>query len=306
MIATFGEALIDMIEQPSGVFMPALGGSIANFSVAAALQGIPVTYLNALSTDRFGRRFATWMQEAGVLGLNGELARCDAPTSIAIVMTDESGKPDYAFHREQVADRALNATQLISKLPQSIKLIHTGCLALVEQDISQTLAVLKEASNRGALVSIDANLRPAVAKGSMYIDSVNRALAIADCIKVSDDDAALLGMVGAPLEIATHLFANSKAQLIAVTLGSKGAHLFTRRTTAQVNAPQNIIVIDTVGAGDCFWAALLGWLYRQNKLSDVAGLSRDTLALALEHSTKAAAISVQRVGCQPARWEELG
>jgi fructokinase len=59
MIATFGEALIDMIEQPSGVFMPALGGSIANFSVAAALQGVPVTYLNALSTDRFGQRFVT-------------------------------------------------------------------------------------------------------------------------------------------------------------------------------------------------------------------------------------------------------
>jgi sugar/nucleoside kinase (ribokinase family) len=48
-----------MIEQPSGVFMPALGGSIANFSVAAALQGVPVTYLNARSTDRFGQRFVT-------------------------------------------------------------------------------------------------------------------------------------------------------------------------------------------------------------------------------------------------------
>jgi fructokinase len=305
MIATFGEALIDMIEQPSGVFIPALGGSIANFSVAAALQGIPVTYLNALSTDRFGRRFATWMQDAGVLGLNGELARCDAPTSIAIVMTDESGKPDYAFHREHVADRALNAAQLISKFPPAMKLIHTGCLALVEQDIDQTLAVLKQARTQSAFVSVDANLRPAVSKGTQYIESVNRALAIADCIKVSDDDAALLGMVGTPMEIATHLFSNSKAELIAVTLGSKGAHLFTRRTTAQANVPQNIKVIDTVGAGDCFWAALLGFLYRQNKLLDVADLSSDELALALAHSTKAAAISVQRVGCQPARWEEL-
>jgi fructokinase len=305
MIATFGEALIDMIEQPSGVFMPALGGSIANFSVAAALQGVPVTYLNALSTDRFGQRFVTWMQDAGVLGLAGELARSDAPTSIAIVMTDENGKPDYAFHREQVADRSLNAAQLISKFPTSMKLIHTGCLALVEQDIDQTLAVLRKAHSHGALVSVDANLRPAVAKGKHYIESVKLALAIADCIKVSDDDAALLGMVGTAEEIAEHLFSSSRAQLIAVTLGSKGAHVFTRSTKAQGSVALTTPVIDTVGAGDCFWAALLCWLYRQTQLADLSVLSGNTLNLALEHAMKAAAISVQRAGCQPASWEEL-
>jgi fructokinase len=302
MIATFGEALIDMIEQPTGLFAPALGGSIANFSVAAALQGVPVTYLNALSTDRFGERFLTWMQEAGVKGLGSEATRTNLPTSIAIVMTDENDKPDYAFHREQVADRALNAVQLISKLPLKLTLIHTGCLALVEQDIDQTLAVLQHARTQGALVSVDANLRPAVAKGKNYIASVKRALSIADCIKVSDDDARLLGVEGTAAQIAQNLFNLSNAQLIAVTLGANGASLFTRNASAFAAVPSDIEVVDTIGAGDCFWAALVCLLYRQAYLKDVKLLTQTDLNHALIYATKAAAISVQRIGCQPARW----
>ena len=58
MISSYGEALVDLIEQADGRFLPCLGGSVSNFSVAVARQGVPSTYLNPLSSDKFGERFS--------------------------------------------------------------------------------------------------------------------------------------------------------------------------------------------------------------------------------------------------------
>jgi fructokinase len=309
MILTLGEALVDMIEQPCGLFAPALGGSIANFSVAAALLNTPVTYLNALSEDRFGQRFAQWMKQAGVDGI--DRPKSSNPTSLAIVMIDANGKAQYAFHRDQVADRSLSAFELINRMPAHASVIHTGCLALVPDDIDKTLAVIDEAKNRGLRCSVDANIRSAVDSSDQYLQGVWRALKKADYIKVSDDDAASLGIEGlAPKSIAAHIFERTSASVVAVTVGDQGAYAYTRQDAVFCAAPSNIKLIDTVGAGDCFWAAFISTLLSQNltKEDPKKGspiISRLAIFTCLSQAVLAATISVQRIGCQPATLDEL-
>ena len=307
MIATLGEALVDMIEQPDGRFQACLGGSVFNSAIGLARQGVPTAYLNPLSTDKFGGRFAALLAASDVLP--AAPAPSPRPTSLAIVSVDANGAPTYAFHRERVADRDVSAASLIDSFPLQMKLLHTGGLALVPEDGDTLLPALRAAAERGALISIDANLRPLVADDlPRYLGAVTQALKLAHIVKVSDEDLAHLGLDAADLEqVANALFHESSVQLIAVTRGGQTASLMTRTRRIELPTPANLALVDTVGAGDCFQAGLIAYLYRAGALAgadSLQELDQDTLHGALQHAICAASVNVMRAGCDPATWDQ--
>lgn len=307
MIATLGEALVDMIEQPDGRFQACLGGSVFNSAIGLARQGVPTAYLNPLSTDKFGARFAALLAASDVLpAAPMPSAR---PTSLAIVSIDANGAPTYAFHRERVADRDVSAASLIDSFPLQMKLLHTGGLALVPEDGDKLLPALKAAAASGALISIDANLRPLVADDlPRYLGAVTQALKLAHIVKVSDEDLAHLGLDAADLEqVANALFHESSVQLIAVTRGGQAAALMSRVHRIEQPTPAGLALVDTVGAGDCFQAGLIACLYKAGALSGAAALQEldeETLRGALRHAICAASVNVTRAGCDPATWDQ--
>jgi fructokinase len=307
MIATIGEALVDLIEQQDGRFQACLGGSVCNFTLGVARQGISTAYLNPLSKDKFGEKFSALLSGNGVvLKANGGSA---SPTALAVVSLDDQGSPTYAFHRQGVADRDISAERLIASLPESLELLHTGGLALVPGDLEKILTVIREVGRRKALVSIDANLRPiAVTACDAYVEGVQQAIAQAHILKVSDEDLAILGFGDAtPAMLAAILFHESTLQLIAVTHGARGATLLTRACQMTLPAPNDLKVADTVGAGDCFHAGLISYLARTGKLATEASLrqvDQDFLRCTLQHAIAAASINIMRSGCDPATWEE--
>ena len=307
MIATIGEALVDLIEQADGRFEACLGGSVCNFTQALSMQGVPTTYLNPLSHDKFGTRFIDLLLKKGVIP--GTDRRSTCPTSLAIVSLDQQGSPTYAFHRESVADRDISADMLIAGLPLPCTLLHTGGLALVPADLDKILATIGTATARGTLISIDANLRPmAVKQHDDYIAGVRRVLQQAHIIKVSDEDLDVLGLGDAtPEQLSSALFSDSSVRLIALTRGGAGATLLTRTQQVTLAIPDQLKVIDTVGAGDCFHAGLIAFLQNAGKLASPACLEQlepAFLQAALQHAIAAASINIMRTGCDPASWEQ--
>ena len=216
-IATAGEALIDLVTQADGSFVSCEGGAVYNLTRAVARQGVGVAYLNALSSDRFGRGLRDHLLADGV---HCAVAQAVAePTSLAVVALDPAGKPDYSFYREGVADRIGTAAELIARsrsLPD-LKVVCTGCLALAPQDRDRYQPWLRAARGAGLGVVVDANLRPSVVSDLFaYRRSVQEALALADVIKVSDDDLeVLLGNVADPFAAARDLFGASPATWVA-------------------------------------------------------------------------------------------
>jgi fructokinase len=306
MIAALGEALVDLIQQPDGNFKPCLGGSVFNFCIGAARQGLDTAYLNPLSQDRFGQQFVAQLNANKVEMRAGYVSHL--PTALAVVSLDAEGKPTYAFHHGPVADRDIEAEKIIASLPNNISLLHTGGLALVPEDVDKVTAVMQEVAKRGSVLSVDANLRPIATDDSpAYRQGVLRALKRAHIIKVSDEDLHHLGMASNDLVAsAKKLFENSTVQMIALTLGANGAALITRTYTVQLPPPKNLLIEDTVGAGDCFQAGLIAWLDHAQKLKPDAlqQLDKSALTSALSHAIATASINITRAGCNPPTWDE--
>jgi fructokinase len=303
-VATAGEALIDLIGHADGRFEPCIGGAVYNLSRALARQSIETLYLNPLSRDRFGRQLAAGLAQDGVHLASPEPVA--EVTSLAVVSVNAEGQPDYAFYREGVADRATDAarlTQACEAMP-ALQIVCTGALALSPDDASTYLPWLAAQRQAGKTVVIDANLRPSVmADLKRYRAHVLSTLQYADVIKVSDEDLNHLGLPGAtPLAQAQHLLGLCSAPLLALTLGSAGAHLLTR--SGQVffaREPALLTVLDTVGAGDCFLAGLVTAMLEAGLGADWgSGTVDGALATGLlQHAVASASLCVQRRGCVP-------
>ena len=226
-------------------------------------------------------------------------------TSLAVVNLDDTGHPDYAFYREGVADRKISATSLQDSCSQlsELKMVCTGALALDARDQDHYLPWLKTQKQAGHWVVVDANLRPSVMPDlPSYRAAIQQALALADIIKVSDEDLIHLGLEGAsPVESAQQLLRQTSAQLLALTLGEHGAWLMSAKGLLCFGRESTKLAIaDTVGAGDSFLAGLLAALLNQNL--DIS--SQAALEQLLRHAVASASLCVQEKGCVPPTWSQ--
>lgn len=298
-IYVLGEALMDCIAQPDGTLKPLKGGSPYNMARAAALRGADVSFVNPLSTDNFGDDMRAQLASEGVKPL---LPASRLPTSLAVVQI-KNGQPSYGFYREGIADRDYSVDQILSLLETSEPgVLHTGSLLLIPPEHEKVIAVLKGAKKMGWIISIDVNLRPKLAANlAQYVAAVQAAVPLADWLKASDEDLALLGFASPKrsqgAEIAKHFTALGISR-VALTFGGDGAWLQVDGKHAEQDVPK-VTVVDTVGAGDTFWGNCLGdWVLNPQ---DAASRVQTTLYQAMQ----AAAINCTRAGCQPPKYSEL-
>jgi fructokinase len=127
----------------------------------------------------------------------------------------------------------------------------------------------------------------------------------ASIVKASDEDLALLYGARDPIAVARDWLARGP-RLVIVTRGADGPLAAFGASVIERPAPR-VDVVDTVGAGDTFHAALLGWLEAKNLLTraGVAGLGAADVAAALDFAAAAAAIVCTRRGADPPTWGEV-
>ncbi|MEI8264614.1 MAG: carbohydrate kinase [Betaproteobacteria bacterium] len=300
-VVVAGEALIDLLKHADGSLLPHLGGSPWNLARALGRLGCEVSYLNPLSTDDFGEQLAQALLDSRVRCMGGRSA---LPTSLAVVKLDAQGRPDYAFCREGVADRDLSPLSLLSCWPQTALLFHVGSLAVMPPDGEAWLATLSALAERGICTSIDINMRPqAAADHEAYARMSRQILASGRIVKVSDEDLGALHMPGDPLVQARALL-NDVTQVVVLTLGARGAWGLTRG--AEIFQPaERVPVVDTVGAGDCFYGGFLAHLIESGALDVPAQPAADQVEQALALGNRVTAFNIQRAGCQPPWRHEL-
>lgn len=305
VVAVFGEAIIDLIQNENLSFEMHVGGSPFNVAREMARLGLNCHYLSPISTDQMGKKIIKLANSEGI-EIPAALSS-DKPTSIALVYTDETGAPDYTLYREFVADLDINSTRLLAALPKSLVLFHTGSLALVPKLRSELKKVFNHLKRVGVRISIDVNFRKCTfEEDGIYRDVLRELITYADYLKVSDEDLEGLGVEGDFLDFCRQLTMNTGISLIAFTQGAKGASLITKSHTIHRAAILPSLIGDTVGAGDTFFAAMLSYLTQNGMLvRDVSTFSKEELEKTLNFSSVAASLTVSRIGCNPPYFDEV-
>jgi fructokinase len=307
MMLSCGDALVDFLPVTAvdgrDALVPAVGGSCLNVAVGMARLGAPAGFVGGISTDLFGRMIA---DHALASEVDLRFAtRSDHQTTLAFVRT-VAGEPQYAFYDEGTASR--NWTYRSGSLPfDRIEAIHVGSTTLVdERAAAQALALVQEA--RGSVtVSFDPNCRPnLVADKRRYVERMAAFAGAAHIVRMSDVDFDYLYGDDDPARRAASLIA-AGARLVVVTRGAQGAEAWHKTAgSVVVEAPAGPVV-DTIGAGDSFQAALLFALRAMGRsgTASLAAIGADELRRALSFAARCAAITCGRPGADPPRRAEI-
>lgn len=308
MIIVCGEALMDVFaagDTPSGTALDArVGGSPFNTAVGLARLAQPVGFLGSISRGFLGERLMKGLRAEGVD--TSTVQRNDAATTLGLVGLDAAGVPSYSFYGEGCADRQLSA-EALQRLPGDMAAIHLGSYATVVEPIASTLRTLVEREHARTLISYDPNIRlnvePDLARWRAMLDWM---LPRTHLLKISDEDLDLL-LPGTTVDAFAAEGLRQGVKLLVVTRGAKGACAWTPQARGEA-ATVSVDVVDTVGAGDTFQAALLTWLAEHDRLSPAGleALSTTDLESALVFAARAAAMTCSRRGADMPRRHELG
>ena len=231
------------------------GGKGANQALAAARLGHKVRLVAAVGNDDMAEEALKLLREGGVdlsatHYLNGET------TGVALIAVSPEGENLIVVCPG--ANNALSASDV-----EGENIEHM--LGVLEVPIPALLAAAKSATGLVAL-----NLAPA-------LPVPQELLAEADLLVVNETEAAFYGA-------ALH----APGRLVAISLGSDGAELWKGGTRIASAKPPQVRVVDTVGAGDTFFAALTCAL--------IEGLDETA---ALTFATAAGAATCTKPGAQP-------
>lgn len=307
MIIIAGEALVDMVaakgEQQQFSGIP--GGAAFNVACALGLLDAKPSFACPISTDNFGKMLLERMNTCKVTALLQP--RVTAPTPLALVTVDNNSQPSYSFYREGTADRMLHQFNMQDVAPPTTTLLHISGFCLNEfKDFQEWMKLVNAAKANGAIISVDPNVRDSlISDPNAYRDRIKSLLAIADVVKVSDEDLQYL-YPDITLDDAKAVL-RTLTSLSIVTLGSKGADIHWDGKDVHVDAHKLDKIVDTVGAGDCFSA---GYLYQLNHLGitqadHIASLTQEQVVTMVKFASTAAAINCGRKGCQPPTVTEI-
>jgi len=300
VIVVCGEALIDMVANGDGTRRSTPGGGPFNTARGLGRLGVPTAFLGRLSDDVLGRQLAARLVEDGV---SLELASVGSePTTIAVAELDSDGLAEYEFLVAGTAAPNLTRGMLPQELGPEVEAIHLGTLGLVLEPMASTLEALVQRERGRRLIMLDPNIRLGLIEDAAYRDRLQWLLEQSTLVKASTGDLAWLFPKLDQEAVADHLLGRG-VRLVLVTQGAAGAYAASDCARTRVPAPR-VEVVDTIGAGDAFGAAVLAWLHDHHAINLELALESPELESMVAFACEAAAVTCTRAGAEPPwRWE---
>jgi fructokinase len=256
VLVGLGEVLWDLL--PTG---KQLGGAPANFTYHAHALGAEARLISRIGKDALGQETLDRLKQ---LGLTAAFVQSDSelPTGTAGVELASDGQPRFTIH-EPAAWDALEATSAAGRAVADADALCFGTLAQRDKRSRAALRSLVMAAPPTALRVLDLNLRQHYYSRELIQESLD----LAQALKLNDEElvelARILSLTGDTRAQVAALADRFRLRCVACTRGARGSLLFAEGAWSE-HAGVPARVVDTVGAGDAFTAAmtlglLAGW-----------------------------------------------
>jgi fructokinase len=248
-IASIGELLWDVF--PGGA---EIGGAPGNFAYHAQAIGGEAIVVSAVGNDERGKgiidRFRAMSLTTRYIIMDRE-----HPTGTVTVVVDDEGRPSYTIH-EKVAWDFIPRTPQLAQLATNIDAVCFGSLGQRAEVSRDTIQWFVKNSSLKALRIFDVTLRQ-----SFYSwDAIEFSLRVANTLKLNEEElkslAEFFALNGDEPALIKKIAAKFDIRLVAYTRGDRGSLLYAGGEISD-HPGYRTAVVDTVGAGDAFTAALV-------------------------------------------------
>ena len=262
-IAGIGELLWDIFDNEKK-----LGGAPANFAYHVSALGHNGIIISRIGNDEPGREAIDFLKE---LNLTTGYIQVDdnKATGTVVVEMDEDNQPDYVI-KENVAWDFLQWSEKFNALLTSVDAVCFGTLAQRNEVARQTILMFLKMANNKALKILDINLRQSFYTGQI----IKESLKLADILKLNTDELEALRDIlqinkkYSEKDLCRFLIDKYRLNLICLTKGEEGSLIINDGSYCQSPAfPYE--VVDRVGAGDSFTAAMIIQYLKGNTLSEI-------------------------------------
>lgn len=277
----FGEPMLEFNQQPESgdgrrLYLEGHGGDCSNAAIAAARSGAKVGMLTALGADRAGEEFRRLWRAEGVDDSLVPTHR-EAPTGIYFVSHDERGH-HFTFHRKGSAAARYTPADLPEDTILRAKALHLSgiTLGISETSCDAAFRAMEIARRAEVTVSFDTNLRLRLWPLARARACIEAAIAMADVVFPSFEDAEALTGLAEAEAIADHYL--RLCPLVLLKLGAEGVLVATREGRKRV-AGFPVQAVDATGAGDTFAGAFLARRLAGEAIEDAARYANAAAAL---------------------------
>lgn len=259
-----------------------LGGAPTNFAYHLNALGVPAAPISAVGADALGDDIRTQVESWG-LSTEFLTIRPEYPTGTVTVALDDAGVPSYEIHTEVAWDH-LPWTEELTALAHTLCAVCFGTLGQRSPESHATIQSFLKATSPECLRVCDINLRQDFYSPAL----IQESLAIANVLKLNHEELPIIARAcgvhaGTEQETLTALCAQFELELAALTRGDKGSLLVTPTETSEFPGI-TVKVVDTVGAGDAFTAALVAGLLNGDSLAAINIAANKRAAQVCQHA----------------------
>jgi len=243
------------------------GGIVPNAGIALSRLGLNVAALGLVGADEWGETIRRRLA-AERIDTRDLVAHPRRGSSVTLVLVGRDREHTFAFHAgaSQEIDRQFLLARLDRFAQARFALVgYYNLLPKLEHDLPEVLAAVRATGCRTALDSTN---------GGGTLDPLDRILPHLDLYVPSYSEASRQTGETDPWRMIDVYRRWGPQAILGIKLGERGALLDapdgTRVTVAAVPPPGP--VVDTTGAGDCFYAGLIAGLARGLSLAEAGQL----------------------------------
>jgi fructokinase len=261
-ILVYGDAFVDYIADDctNTTFTKFLGGATVNVAAGISRIGAPsalITITGDDETSEFCR------QQITNEGVNLDFSIFDPVKRVSgvYVHLKENGEREFRDYIDETPELQVTPEQLQEEAFKRASILNVCSGTMFDPTaLSTTRRAVEMAKDKGAIIAIDANIRPLRWSSEEFCrETVGSFFEDADILKLTDEELFFLTNT-TTLEDGLAALDQLLVPIILITVGSEGAYAVLNGEVKHVPV-EKVVAVDTTGAGDAFMAGVLRYVH---------------------------------------------